>query len=89
MLLRSIFDLDTAAQACIDLSCCNSYQVLKKQRQLTCHMPCSEMLENNRFVLQTIVKVLDHAAKGVRLATITWLPPAVLFGIRNMVSRCL
>mmetsp|Transcript_39631 Transcript_39631/g.93863 ORF Transcript_39631/g.93863 Transcript_39631/m.93863 type:complete len:392 (-) Transcript_39631:78-1253(-) len=38
----------------------------------------------NRFALKTIVKVLDHAVRGERLATITWLPPAVLFGLRNM-----
>jgi len=38
----------------------------------------------NRVALETIVKVLDHAVRGERLATITWLPPAVLYGLRNM-----
>jgi hypothetical protein len=36
----------------------------------------------NRVALETIVKVLDHAVRGERLATITWLPPAVLYGLR-------
>jgi len=37
-----------------------------------------------RTALRTIVKVLDHAARGERLATITWLPPAVLAGLCGM-----
>mmetsp|Transcript_29855 Transcript_29855/g.46805 ORF Transcript_29855/g.46805 Transcript_29855/m.46805 type:complete len:403 (-) Transcript_29855:322-1530(-) len=41
----------------------------------------------NKFALKTIVKVLDHAVRGERLATITWLPPAVLFGLRNMTQN--
>jgi hypothetical protein len=41
----------------------------------------------NRLVLGTIVKVLDHAVRGERLATITWLPPAVLYGLRNMTRN--
>ncbi len=41
----------------------------------------------NRVALETIVKVLDHAMRGERLATITWLPPAVLYGLRNMTRN--
>lgn len=41
----------------------------------------------NRVALETIVKVLDHAVRGERLATITWLPPAVLYGLRNMTHN--
>jgi len=41
----------------------------------------------NRVALETIVKVLDHAVRGERLATITWLPPAVLYGLRNMTRN--
>merc|ERR1712216_86922 len=40
-----------------------------------------------KVALETIVKVLDHAVRGERLATITWLPPAVLYGLRNMTHH--
>jgi hypothetical protein len=33
--------------------------------------------------LQTVVKVFDHAVRGETLATITWLPTTVLFGVCN------
>ena len=33
--------------------------------------------------LETVVKVLDYAVRGETLATITWLPTTVLFGICN------
>lgn len=45
------------------------------------HMP------ENPTILGTIVKVLHHAARGIRLASITWLPPSVLFGLRNMTGE--
>eukprot|EP00960_Hanusia_phi_P050120 760006-Hanusia_phi.AAC.5 len=41
----------------------------------------------NGFALRTIVKVLEYAIRGERFATITWLPPAVLFGLRNMTTN--
>jgi hypothetical protein len=36
-----------------------------------------------RRALQTVVKVLDYAVRGETLATITWLPTTVLFGVCN------
>ncbi len=36
-----------------------------------------------RRALQTVVKVFDHAVRGETLATITWLPTTVLFGVCN------
>ncbi len=43
-----------------------------------CHCPSV-----GRRALQTVVKVFDHAVRGETLATITWLPTTVLFGVCN------
>jgi hypothetical protein len=50
------------------------------------NFPSHLRMPENPTILATIVKVLHHAARGIRLASITWLPPSVLFGIRNMTG---
>ena len=52
----------------------------------TSTFPSHLRMPENPTTLATIVKVLHHAARGIRLASITWLPPSVLFGIRNMTG---
>jgi hypothetical protein len=49
---------------------------------LSCNCGC-ECPSVGRRALETVVKVLDCAVRGETLATITWLPTTVLFGICN------
>lgn len=49
---------------------------------LSCNCGC-ECPSVGRRGLETVVKVLDCAVRGETLATITWLPTTVLFGMCN------